>query len=152
MSETMDGTSDTPTLDAAAAQTIAAGMREVAQVDGAHPDELALIDEFASGLPPGPHAVDLSALGSDIARAAFVQSLVLVAYADGQVTDAERSIIRGYALQLGFDESSLASVWTDIAVDLLSTFSGVQVFRDSVAAIGSEMGLADADVERALAH
>jgi hypothetical protein len=153
MSEKLDGNLEAPTidLDAGAAHTIAAGMREVALADGAHPEEIALIDTFESSLPPGPTAVDLSALGSDAAKAAFVQSLVLVAYADGKVSEAERTIIRKYALELGFDEKSLARVWTDVAVDLLSTFSGVTVFRSAIETIGRSMGLGDADVTRALA-
>lgn len=152
MSDKLDGNLDIPTvdLDAGAAHTIAAGMREVAMADGAHPEELALIDAFESSLPPGPDTVDLSTLGSEAARGAFMQSLVLVAYADGKVTDAERDIIRGYAAALGFDDKSLARVWTDVAVDLLSTFSGVTVFRGAIEGIGRAMGLGEADVSRAL--
>ena len=153
MSDKLEGNLDVPTvdLDAGAAHTIAAGMREVAEADGAHPEEMALIDSFESSLPPGPTTVDLSTLASDASKAAFVQSLVLVAYADGKVTEAERDIIRGYAMQLGFDDKSLARIWTDVAVDLLSTFSGVTVFRGAVESIGRSMGLGDSEVTRALA-
>jgi hypothetical protein len=152
MSDKLEGNLDVPTvdLDAGAAHTIAAGMREVAMADGAHPEEIALIDAFESSLPPGPTTVDLSTLGSDSAKAAFIQSLVLVAYADGKVTEAERDIIRAYSTKLGFDDKSLARVWTDVAVDLLSTFSGVTVFRGAIESIGRTMGLGDSDVDRAL--
>ena len=152
MSDKLEGNLDVPAvdLDAGAAHTIAAGMREVALADGAHPEELALIDSFESSLPPGPTTVDLSTLTSESAKAAFIQSLVLVAYADGKVTDAEREIIRDYAGELGFDEKSTARVWTDVAVDLLSNFSGVTVFRGAIESIGRSMGLGDSEVSRAL--
>ena len=155
MSDDLPMDPDVPSieLDAGAARTIAAGMREVAMADGMQEDEAALIDAFEASLPAGPPSgpVNLQDLRTDHAKAAFVQSLVLVAYADGKVSEAEQMIIRRYALQLGFDEDSLARVWTDVAVDLLSTFSAVTVFRSDIEAVGRSMGLGDADVARALA-
>jgi hypothetical protein len=152
MSEILDADIAAPDLDVpvAAAWTIAAGMREVSHSDGAHPREDAVIDEFERGLPPGEPVVVLESLDTVELRAAFVQSLVLVAYADGAVSDAERTLVRQYAFQLGFDEKSLAAVWSDVAVDLLSTFNGVRVYRDAIAAIGEKMGLDAGSIDRAL--
>ena len=152
MSEILDASLSVPDVEvaAAAAWTIAAGMREVSVADGAHPGESAMIDEFERGLPPGRPVVDLQSLTTPELRAAFVQSIVLVAYADGSVSEVERELVRRYAFQLGFDEESLARVWCDVAVDLLSTFNGVRVYRDAIAAIGESMGLDPKSIDQAL--
>lgn len=138
-------------LDADAAHTIAAGMRAVARADGTHPKEEALINAFEADLPPGPTEVDLSTLRDAAHKEAFLKSLVLVAYADGKVSDAERGVIEGYAAALGADTPSLTRVFADVASSLLSRFSGVQIWRHEVNEIGRQMGLADAAIEQALA-
>ena len=67
-------------LDAAAALTIAAAMREVALCDGEHPREVQLIDTFESQLPGPSSGVDLSTLTTEEHREVFLKSIVLVAF------------------------------------------------------------------------
>jgi hypothetical protein len=152
MSDALNATLDIPgvDLDAGAAHTIAAGMREVAAADGDHPEEQALIDQFEADLPPGGAAVDLDTLTTPELKLAFVKSLVLVAYADGGVTEAERAVVRKYAFAVGLDERALAGVWSDVAVDLLSNFKGIRLYRDAIVAIGRSMGLDDRGISLAL--
>ena len=147
MRDLMTGSVD---LDAAAAHTITAGMREVARADGSHPKEEALIDAFEADLPGAGSAVELDALTTPAAREAFLKSLVLVAYADGGVSEAERTVIERYAAALGTPAPDLARIFVDVASSLLSRFSGVKIWRDEVAAIGREMGLNDPVIQDAL--
>ena len=137
-------------LDAAAAQTIAAGMREIAAIDGTHAREDALIDAFASGLPSSASGVDLSTLPTDDHKEAFMKSLVLVAFADGQLSDGERAIIEQYASELGLEASAVTGIVTHVASVLLSKFAGVKVYRDQVAEIGRGLGLDDATISNLL--
>lgn len=139
-------------LDAAAARTIAAGMREVARADGNHPKEEALIDAFEADLPPGDSEVDLSTLTDASAKEAFLKSLVLVAYADGRVSDVERAVIERYAAALGTEAPSLTRIFIDVASSLLSRFSGVKVWRDEVSSIGEQMGLPNEAIQEALSE
>ncbi len=137
-------------LDAAAAQTIAAGMREIAAIDGAHAREDALIDAFASGLPAGAGSVDLTSLPTDDHKEAFMKSLVLVAFADGQLSAGERAVIERYATELGLDASTITGIVTHVASVLLSKFAGVKVYRDQVAEIGKGLGLDDETISSLL--
>lgn len=137
-------------LDAAAARTIAAAMREVARADGDHPAEEKIIDAFIADLPPGPHTVDLSTIDTPLKREAFLKSLLLVAFADGQVSEAENALIHNYAVALGVSAPLLTRAVADVASALLSSFAGVQLFRDQVLALGEQLGLSKAQVGAAL--
>ena len=138
-------------LDAAAAHAIAAAMREVAGVDGRHPEEEALIAEFEADLPGDrASAVDFTALTEPAARTAFLRSVVLVAFADGQLSDAERDLIRSYVSQLGMPETALTAAVTHVASVLLTRFAGVKIYRDQVIDIGTGLGLDKATIERLL--
>ncbi|MCB9794995.1 MAG: TerB family tellurite resistance protein [Alphaproteobacteria bacterium] len=143
--------SDAPELDARAAQTIATAMRMVAEADGTHPRELALIEEFEAGLVEhGSGEFDLFAINTPELKDALLKSLVLVAFADGQVSEAEGQVIRNLTHQLDIDEPAVARAIGEVAQALLSQLSGVKVFADEVAAIGRSMGLDEAGVRAAL--
>ncbi|MCB9778049.1 MAG: TerB family tellurite resistance protein [Alphaproteobacteria bacterium] len=129
-------------LDAPATRTIAAAMRQISRVDGAHPKEDALIDELEASIPGGAAAkVDLSTLTTDEARVAFLRSTVLVAFADGTLTHAERAILQQWTDELGLDEAALHDAVEHVATVLLSRFEGVKIYRDQVEAIGRGLGL-----------
>lgn len=137
-------------LDAAAARTIAAGMREVAKADGTHPREESLIDLFEADLPPGTSAVDLSTLTDAAVREAFLKSLVLVAYADGNISAEERAVIHRYAAALGLDTAAIGALFLDVASSLLSRLAGATIWRGEVESIGREMGLPESAIDAAL--
>ncbi len=137
-------------LDATCLRTIAAAMREVAAVDGAHPREQELIDELVAGIPEGDGQLHLERFESTLQREALVKSLVLVAYADGRVSDQERAIVARYAHAVGLDDVEISRVWTDVASSLLSHFSRVQIYRDHVLDIGRRLGLGEEAIRRAL--
>jgi len=137
-------------LDASAVHTFAAAMREVAACDGDHPRELELIDAFEAQVPGPSGQVDLATLTTAAHKAAFLKSLVLVAFADGQVTDAERAIITRYADALGIDADTRTKAWTEVASALLSVFSGVRTYRSQVVALGESMGLDKSTIDSIL--
>lgn len=141
--------SQIPHLDAKAAASFATAMRQIAQCDGDHPQEIALIEQMESEL--GPHGeVDLAAINTSALREAFLKSLVLVAFADGEVSASERHMINDYADRLGMGEAEVSRAVQDVARTLISQFAGVRVFRDRVVALGRGMGLNDAEIQAAL--
>lgn len=138
-------------LDADAVHTFAAGMRAVAAVDGRAPAEDALIEAFEADIPGSPTAEpDLGVLDSPQLKRAFLRSLVLVAFADGEMSQGERDMLRDYTGRLGLQESDLTAAVTHVASVLLSRFSGVKLYRDQVLAIGRELGLDEPTISQVL--
>ena len=107
-------------IDAQQAEAIARGLYAVAEVDGVHERELALISEFyrtttdEQGAGPG-----MSASGSSLTRISalgpqalapllsdgpmcelFIKASYLLAWSDGQVSEAERAQIDQFAVAL----------------------------------------------------
>ena len=136
-------------LDARTAHAIAQQLRELAQVDGTHPREEALIQAFEADLPPVESA-SLSDVDTPEAREALLKSLVLLALADGQISPEEGAHIRGVAAKIGQGEADVARAVAEVGRAMLSQFEGVKIFRQQVLALGLSMGLSAADVEAAL--
>ena len=133
-------------IDADAAAIIAMGMRTVAKADGViHHRELNLIASFEAAIPHGHEPGGL--LGSDGLRTAFVRSLVMVALADGVITDAELEQIRELCREQGIDSERLDSEIVGVKRRFLSVFAGVNFFRDSVVRVARDLGLSEAEVE-----
>lgn len=133
-------------LDAPAAQAISAVLRDVARVDGNHPQELALIGAFEQGLGDTHGEPDLSALDTPELKAALVRSMVLLGLADNHISDAEHARILEWTRKLGLGEADLAREVMDVASAMLGQFKGVHLFRDQVMALGREMGLDEATI------
>lgn len=99
-------------IDAAQAQAIAAALHDVAAVDGLHPRELRLIESFSAdnaGAPTtggSPEAL-ASALPDADRRLLFMRMALLLAHAEGAMSDAERAIIGRYATALGISEADM---------------------------------------------
>ncbi len=136
-----------------AAVFIASGLRELAAVDGVHERELALIEAFAAGLVYEPVPFDLTGdhpLVSDELRDLFMRSAILLALADGGVSELEGDLIGRYALALEISPRRLAMLWRDVKCYLLSSFEAAEIFRDDVEQIGRELGLADSEIHDSL--
>jgi tellurite resistance protein len=105
-------------LSADDAAAIAAALRDVAQVDGEHPDELAMIQslvaeldaDLGEGKPTALPAMTPEKLANLITdpdtRHVAIQVAVLLGWADGALSDKERARIVEYATALGFSRSS----------------------------------------------
>lgn len=132
-------------IDDRAAGSIAAGMREMARVDGLeHPRELEMIALLESDLPgSASESVEIDALASRDAQDAFLKSLALVALVDGALKDSEAELIHRYGRELGRSEGEVGAVLKDVAEVMLSAFAGVTVFREQAMRIGQALGLAD---------
>lgn len=138
-------------VDERAAHTIAAAMRVVAHADGEHPREIELIAAFEDELPGDPTGeIDLSTIHTPELREAFLWSLVLVAFADGRVSDEEGQVIHDYAQRLGMGGKEVARAVADVATMLLSNLSGVRIYREQVLALGRKMGLDEHTVQSIL--
>ena len=128
-------------IDDRAAAVIAAGMRKVAEADGdIHPNELALINDFAEGITSEAESASW-VIRTDELRAAYLHSLVFTAMADGRVSPEERVVILGLASEVGMDEAAVEDEILEVKRTFLAQFSDLTVFRDTVATVASELGL-----------
>ena len=141
---------DIANVDGPTGHAIAAAMREVASVDGLHESEAALIDRFVRDLPPADGPIDESAINTDTLRSLYVKSMILVAYADGALTEPEKALVARKSAAVGFDENKLAEAYRVVAMELLNNFSGVTQFRDQAVEIGRGLGLSDVDIQTVL--
>lgn len=133
-------------IDADAAAIIAQGMRAVAKADGViHHRELNLIASFEASLPPGHEP--RGRLASANLETAYVRSLVMVALADGVITDAELARIRELCTEQGIDSERLDAEILSVKRRFLSVFAGVNFFRDAVVRVARDLGLSEAEVE-----
>lgn len=135
-------------LDVRAARAIASAMREVAEADGDHPEELEMIAAFEQDLPPGE--ADLSAIVTPEAKEAMLKSMVLLALADGQVSGQERQVILRIASEVGLGLVDVERATFEVASAMFSSFEGVHVFREQAADIGRDLGLDDELIQRTL--
>ncbi len=107
-------------LSADEAAVMAGGLRDVAEVDGTHPEEAELIEslvgEMAADLGDVPSVprvtpADIAArLVDPTLRTVFLQSALLLAMADGVISEPERARIRQYASALGVSDVAYAEL------------------------------------------
>ena len=142
----MDWFTTTVELGAVEAAWFAQGMRKVAQADGVvHEREMNLIASFEAGIGDGAEGGQPEL--SDELRVAYVRSLVMVALADGVVSDVELACIGELAAEVGFDEARVEEEVLAVKRRFLSVFAGVSVFRDAVVRVAEDMGLPAAEVD-----
>jgi uncharacterized tellurite resistance protein B-like protein len=127
-------------LDARTAAVIAAGMRRVATADGnIHPNELSLIEDFERDIPEGTEPT--ATIGDAAVRAVYLKSLVMVALADGRISDPEQVVIADLAAAVGADDADIEAATAAVKREFISVFKGVTHFRDQVEALASELGV-----------
>ena len=140
-------------LRATEAEAIARGLYAVAVVDGVHERELALIAEFYRGATN--EGASIAALGQmsplspeDLAallpvgpvRELFVKASFLVAWADGQVTPAERALIGQFARALVVPAESEAALEAQVKDYLLGPLVRLANV-DAVSAVAKKLGI-----------
>src|SRR5687767_9298922 len=123
-----------PSLGINHVQVFVRGMYDLARTDGAHAAEMVMLRGFYDECQREAHALtdfdDLLKLSFDVAearevldtpelKAAFLQSCVLLAYADGKYTPGERARIRAYAGELGVSPEMLESIELSVADGLM---------------------------------
>lgn len=98
------------------AEAIARGLFAIAHADGVHEREMALVASFWSETGGSDRALselsrrdtitseELGAvLSTPELRRVFLKTALLLAFADGQVSSKESTLVRGYAKDLGLD-------------------------------------------------
>jgi uncharacterized membrane protein YebE (DUF533 family) len=133
-------------LDAASAAAIAKGMRAVAQADGSiHQRELSLIATFEAEIPSNGEPAD--SFASDAAKQAYLRSIIMVALADGVITDKEEQVIGELCDAYGIGRAQIHAETLEVKRWFLQAFSGVHIFRDAVVRVAKDLGLPDNEVE-----
>jgi tellurite resistance protein len=119
-------------LSHAVAEAIARGLYAVAKVDGLHDRESGLIASFWIDAGGGGSLSDLergatilpadlaAALHTDDERLLFVKTALLLTWADGKVTDAERQSVSAFASALGLDSATVEKLEYSVKEYLLS--------------------------------
>jgi tellurite resistance protein len=136
-----------------AAEAIARGLYAVAKVDGLHEREEALVASFWADVGGGAGALAelqrgsgissaelVAALSSPQLKTLFVKTSILMAWADGKVTDAERKIISEFASALGVGAAELARLEAAVKEFLLSHLAPVKN-TDAVAGVARKLGV-----------
>lgn len=114
------------TLSADDAEAIAAALRDIAETDGVHDEELALINELVAGLDEElgedkptelekmtPDKLATMIVDPDV-RMVAIHSAVLLAMADGAISDKERERCTEYATALGMDAAAYQEIESHI--------------------------------------
>ncbi|HZS41745.1 MAG TPA: hypothetical protein VFF06_33180 [Polyangia bacterium] len=122
-----------------AAEAIARGLYTVARVDGLHEREAGLIASFWIDAGHGAAALsdlergdamkpaDLATiLRTDEERQVFIKTALLLTWADGEVTDAERKIVREFAAALAIDGPKIERLESEVKDFLLHHLAHVQ--------------------------
>ena len=133
-------------IDGVAARIIAQGMRVVASADGhLHPRELALIASFEADVPEGDIGDGILGDNAEL-RQVYIRSLVMLALADGRISEVERQAIAELCVRQGIDPLEVDVEIVAVKRRFLSVFRGVSVFRDSVVRVARELGLPEDEV------
>jgi hypothetical protein len=143
-----------PELDVSALQgeAIARGLYGVAQVDGVHERELALISEFYTAASEGERTASIERVGAlepkDLVpllpegkhRELFVKAAFLLAWADGEVSASERAKIADYAKALGVSAHAQVTLEAQVKDFLLRPLAGLSNV-EAVTAVAKKLGV-----------
>jgi uncharacterized membrane protein YebE (DUF533 family) len=120
-------------LDGKSAEAIARALFAIARVDGVHEREAGLIAAFWMDAGAGHGLLsdlereetpitpeELAAiLTTNQMRLLFAKSAILLTYADGKVTDAERAIMEKYSKALNLDDDTMKALEVSVKDYLL---------------------------------
>jgi len=121
-----------------AAEAIARGLFAIARVDGVHEREAGLIASFWIDAGGGGPLSDLeraeaikpadvaAALHTDAERQLFIKTAILLTWADGEVSPAEKKAVKEFAKALGVDDAMLDKLDAGVKDFLLGQLVHVQ--------------------------
>ena len=140
-------------IDAATAFCIAAGMKEMANIDDdLHADEVALIDDFLAEIksefgsaPADESIVDTSLLDNTDKQSLFLQSLTYVALADGVIHENEIALLQKYISEFNANVTPQDLI-RNVGKDFLERYRGTPFFREQAEAIGENFGLSKEEI------
>lgn len=137
-------------LSHSAAEAIARGLYAVAKCDGLHEREAGLIASFWIDAGGGGSLSDLergssisaaelaASLHSEAERLLFVKTAILLTWADGKVSDAERQSVAAFAKALGVDTATVDKLEGGVKDFLLQQLAHVQN-TDATRAVAKKM-------------
>ena len=140
-------------VNQAAAEAMARGLYAIAEIDGVHEREQALVASFWAEVGGGAGALaelqrgaritsaELSAaLSSPELRQLFVKTSILMAWSDGKVTDAERKIIGEFATALGIAGADFQKLEAAVKEYLVGHLATIQNSA-AVAEVAKKLGV-----------
>jgi uncharacterized membrane protein YebE (DUF533 family) len=137
-------------LSRGAAEAIARGLFAIARVDGVHEREAGLIASFWIDAGGGGPLSDLeraeaikpadvaAALHSDEERQLFIKTAILLTWADGAVSPAEKKAVSAFAGALGIDDATLEKLDAGVKDFLLGQLVHVQN-SDAVSSVAKKL-------------
>jgi len=137
-------------LNRGAAEAIARGLFAIARVDGVHEREAGLIASFWIDAGGGGPLSDLeraeaikpadvaAALHSDAERQLFIKTAILLTWADGSVSPAEKKAVGEFAKALGIDQTALDTLDASVKDFLLGQLVHVQN-SDAVSSVAKKL-------------
>ncbi|MEE2828200.1 MAG: hypothetical protein VX498_03345 [Myxococcota bacterium] len=137
---------------------MALGLRALADCDGLHTAEMALIEEFERGLEIDPgNGKDFDSSGecpltTAREREVFVRSVQLMALADGRISAREQQWLDTVCDDLGISSERQGELAREAKIFLLSSLAGVTAFRAQAEGIGRALGLSSEDIDKALSQ
>jgi tellurite resistance protein len=143
-------------IDEHQAQSIARGLCTVAAADGVHEREMALIAAFygsaAEGQPRHTSSLaELSRLGplapaelaaalpNSTLRELFVKTAILLAYADGSISNGERTQIQAYADALHVSEKTQVALEESVRDHMMAPLARLSNM-ETVSKVASKLG------------
>jgi len=137
-------------LNRGAAEAIARGLFAIARVDGVHEREAGLIASFWIDAGGGGPLSDLeraeaikpadvaAALHPDAERQLFIKTAILLTWADGSVSPAEKKAVGEFAKALGIDQTALDTLDASVKDFLLGQLVHVQN-SDAVSSVAKKL-------------
>jgi len=137
-------------LSHGAAEAIARGLFAIARVDGVHEREAGLIASFWIDAGGGGPLSDLeraeaikpadvaAALHTDAERQLFIKTAILLTWADGSVSPAEKKAVGEFAKALGIDQTALDTLDASVKDFLLGQLVHVQN-SDAVSSVAKKL-------------
>lgn len=124
------------------------GMREVALVDGCASADLRLLDALEAELPLEARGATAVTIGSDERKDAYLRALLMVAIADGVITEREREVVERLAEEIGVPPSDVSRRIADVHAYFGSVTTGQQLLRIAALQLAEAVGLSDSTLSR----
>lgn len=143
---------ESPVLGINHIQVIVRAMHAVAQLDGVHDAEAVMLRDFYEACQQDTGALTSFAelgrgefdpedarriLDTSERKAALLRSCLLLAYADGRYSAAEREKIRGFADALGVDAAELLAMEESVSDQLMQNIARISNV-DALRAVAAE--------------
>lgn len=134
-------------LESAFAALIAEDLRALAAVDGeVHEREQSLIDAFTMSIPDGVVAAD-AVLDTPHLQKTYVRSMVMLALADGDLTEDEHGLIVILSERRGVPRAEVDRIIEHLGVQFYGSLEAARTFRSELRTAAREAGLTQENVE-----